>query len=922
MLTRESTRLSSSVPEVRITLDDDGSDPVISTKLSPPPLPRAYVPRPRLHALLDAGVEGPMTLISGLAGSGKTTLLASWIATRPKGLSAAWVTVESRDRDAPRFWAHVLAAIGSTPAGRTGPLTKLTPPRTAGDEGFLSRFIEAVGRLTRPLVLVIDDEQASGSREIDRVIERLAWLAPGPFRLVLATRRNPRMPLARLRAGGKMTQIRGGDLGFTVDEAKQLLRGFGVRLSEGGVEALVGHTEGWAVALRFAAEALPECPDREAFAREFAGNDRSVSEYLWEELLSRVPPELQLFLLRTSIADRLTLELAEQLTGTEAQTHLAALRRESSLVASLGGGWFRYNRLVTELLRARLTESEPGEASELHATAATWLAARGFAREALEHALAAGNSPLAAEVLSEMEIWPVLAPGGAALRKVIDRLPRGELAGYPDSLVAVAASRVVEGDTEEALGLLRSWQRSSRAPHAPPQRIRAAIVGLAAARRSGDVAATLRWSRRAVRQGDVDISEVEADRLRALLLEHRGWAMLSSGAREQARLDLSEGHRAARWIGDDALHLSCHSLLAACELGAGHVSAAADLANEALAFASERGMVTAVEVAMACFVLAAVHAERGELDALETLLESGRGAARGGNARDGSMWAMEARLRARVNRWRENPDVAANLLSATGRRLERDPDLRELSRSLAVEEAEMCLAAGRPEAAMQLLAKGEQAGEGLREAVVRARSASLQGKPDEAAAGLDRALESIAHEDVSALTAAWLLRAAMYWDQSDPTRAWEAMEHALLASEPDGIAYPFLFEDQSRELLWSHIGRGTGYEEWALTLLDRIESRRPAAGGATPTESLSARERTVLQYMDTLMSVNEISRELYVSTNTVKTHIKHIYRKLGVSRRRDAVERARALHLLDGHPTPSGIPAGTQRVAASAAAGD
>src|SRR5205814_5477642 len=167
-----------------------------------------------------------------------------------------------------------------------------------------------------------------------------------------------------------------------------------------------------------------------------------------------------------------------------------------------------------------------------------WLAAGGFSREALQHALAARSAPLAAEILSDMEIWPLLGPGGAAMREVIDRIPSAELADHPDAYVAVAASRVADGDTAGALALLRSWQRSSRAPHAPHQRIRAAIVGLTAARRSGDVGATLRWSRRAVRQGDVDISEVEADRLRAILLEHRGWAMLSSGAREQAQQDL------------------------------------------------------------------------------------------------------------------------------------------------------------------------------------------------------------------------------------------------------------------------------------------------------------------------------------------------------------------------------------------------
>jgi LuxR family maltose regulon positive regulatory protein len=857
-----------------------------------------------------------MTLISGPAGSGKTSLLSSWIESRSRATSIAWVTVESRDRDVPQFWAHVLASLASTPGGRTGPIAKLTPPRTAGDEGFLSRFIDAVGSAGRPLVLLIDDEQETGSRKIDRLIERLAWLAPDSFRLVLATRRSPGMPLARLRAGGKMAEVRGDDLAFTVDEARQLLSGLDVQLSDAGVEELIDRTEGWAVALRFAAPALRECADPEDFVRGFPGNEQAVSEYLGEELLARMPSDLQRFLLRTSVADRLTPELAEELAGTDAKKHLAVLRRERSVVTPLGAGWFRYNRLLTAFLRARLEGEQDVETSELHAAAAGWLAARGFTREALEQALAARNAPLAAEILSDMDIWPVLGPDGAGLRTVIDRLPRGELAGHPDAFVAVAASRVVEGDTVEALALLRSWQRSSRAPHAPHQRIRAAIVGLTAARRSGDVGATLRWSRRAVRQGDVDISDVEADRLRATLLEHRGWAMLWSGAREQARRDLSEGHRAARWIGDDALHLSCHSLLAACELESGHVSLATDLANEALAFAAERGMASSAEAAIAYFVLAQTHGERGELDVLETMLESGRDAARGGGVRDGSLWAMEARLRARVDEWHESPDVGANLLSATRRRLQQDPDLTELSWSLTVDEAEMCLAAGRPEAAAQLLASGEPAGGGLGEATVRAKLATAQGRSDDAIAVLEEALGTAAQDGVSALTAAWLHLAAVRWGRGDPARAWGAMEQALIVSEPDGIARPFLFEGHSRELLWSQVGRGTGCEEWAFTLLDRVESRRPAERGTTSTESLSDRERTVLQYMDTLMSVNEISRELYVSTNTIKTHIKHIYRKLGVSRRRDAVERARALRLLERLPAPPGIPAPTQHATA------
>ena len=692
-------------------------EPIIRTKLSPPPGPKPLVERTRLHALLDAGIEGPMTLVSGPAGR-REDHAPGFVDGElvPTGMSVAWVTMEAQDREVQRFWTHVLASIRETVGSRAGRLARLAPPRTGGDDRFLPRFIDAVAALPRPLVLVIDDAQETGSREVERIIERLVWLAPDSLRLVLSTRRDPRMPLARLRAGGKIAELRGSDLAFTVDEARELLRGLGLRLDRRDVELLTSRTEGWAVALRLAAVSLRRCADPDAFVREFAGSDQAVADYLVEELLSHMSPDLQRFLLRTSIADRLMLDLAEELAGTDAQSHLGTLERESALIVNLGDGWFRYNRLLTELLRARLALELPGQAPTLHAIASSWLAARGFSREALQHALAARSAPLAAEILSDMEIWPLLGPGGAAMREVIDQIPSAELADHPDAYVAVAASRVVDGDTAGALALLRSWQRSSRAPHAPHQRIRAAIVGLTASRRNGDVGATLRWSRRAVRQGDVDISDVEADRLRAILLEHRGWAMLWSGAREHAQQDLREAHRAARWIGDDALHLSVHSLLAACELRFGHISAATDLANEALVFAGGRGMTAAPEAALAYFVLAAAHGKRGEMDALEAMLRSGRDAARGGDVRDTPLWAMETRIRARLDHWEGNPDVGANLLSATRRRLEGDPDLVELAWTLALDEADLCLAAGRLEAAQQLLSGAGGRGEPVRAA--------------------------------------------------------------------------------------------------------------------------------------------------------------------------------------------------------------
>src|SRR5690242_20245933 len=193
-------------------------EPIIRTKLSPPIAPKPLVERARLQARLDAGTAGPMTLVSGPAGAGKTTLLASWTAARPRGSSVAWVTMEAQDREAQRFWTHVLASIREAMGTRAGAVGRLTPPRSAGDERFLPRFIDAVAALPRPLVLIIDDAQETGSREVERIIERLVWLAPDSLRLVLSTRRDPRMPLARLRAGGKIAEIRGRDLAFSVDE--------------------------------------------------------------------------------------------------------------------------------------------------------------------------------------------------------------------------------------------------------------------------------------------------------------------------------------------------------------------------------------------------------------------------------------------------------------------------------------------------------------------------------------------------------------------------------------------------------------------------------------------------------------------------------------------------------------------------------
>src|SRR6266567_1006013 len=379
------------------------------------------------------GRAGRITQVSAPAGSGKTFLLRSWIGAAGLTESTAWVPVHREERNPQRFWVSVLSAL-QTAAGST-----VVRPLTAAPDldgwAVVERLLKDLESLQDRAWLVIDDAHELRSAETLSQLELLLMRAPPELQFVLATRHDMRLGLHRLRLEGELTEIRAANLRFTLDEARALFGGAGVELPESALALLHARTEGWAAGLRLAALSLAGHPDPERFAAEFSGSERTVAEYLLAEVLERQNEEVRRLLLRTSILERVSGELADLLTGgSGGERILQDLEEAGAFVVSLDGrrSWFRYHRLFADLLQLQLRHTEPGELPALHATAAGWYAGNGYPAEAVRHAQAAQDWSLAARLLSNH--WVDLDLGGqaATAHELLTAFPAG---------VAAAASR-------------------------------------------------------------------------------------------------------------------------------------------------------------------------------------------------------------------------------------------------------------------------------------------------------------------------------------------------------------------------------------------------------------------------------------------------------------------------------------------------
>ena len=572
------------------------------------------------------GRAARVTEVSAPAGSGKTLLLRSWIAESGLAECAAWVTVQPGDRDAQRFWLSVLDALRGTAAG-SALVRELTaaPGLDAGD--IVERLLQDLGSLDDRIWLVIDDVHEQRSTEALRQLELLVMRAPAQLRFVLVTRHDLRLGLHRLRLQGELTEIRAAELRFTPQEARELFAAAGVVLPDLALALLVERTEGWAAGLRLAALSLAGHPDPARFAEEFSGSERTVAEYLLAEVLERQSEEVQRLLLRTSVAERVSGELADLLTGgSGGRRVLQDLEQAGAFVVSLDAGrsWFRYHRLFADLLQLELRRTAPGELPALQRAAAGWFAEHGYPVDAVRHAQAAGDWGLAAQLLFDTWLSVTLDGQQDTAHELLTGFPADIAAGDPELIALAAADELNRGSFEEAeRHLARATRELASVPAERRGRFQVTlgILRLLLGRQRSDLPAVAEEARRLLAPVEEDTAELGmSGERRALALISLGIAETWSYRHDEAERHLEQGVALARQIGRPYLELTGLAHGARIAVVRSHMLGA-QRSRQAIELAERHGWSEEPIAGVAYAQLATVMGVQGQLEEAERCLE-------------------------------------------------------------------------------------------------------------------------------------------------------------------------------------------------------------------------------------------------------------------------------------------------------------
>ena len=859
--------------------------------------------RPRLFDRLAASAR--VTVVSAPPGSGKTVLLRSWIGQVSLMGSAAWVPVGRNESDPQAFWPSVLAALRQTEAG-SALVQRLTAAPTLDGWGIVERLLADLAPLAEPLSLVVDDVQELGPDAL-RQLELLIMRAPPTLRFVLAGRRDVRLGLHRLRLEGELAEVRSPDLRFTVAEAQELFADAGVQLSSLG--RLVERTEGWAAGLRLAALSLAGHPEPERFAEEFSGSERTVAEYLLAEVLERQPEAVRRLLLRTSILDSVSGELADLLTGARGgERVLQDLEAANAFVVALDAGrsWFRYHRLFADLLQLELRCSEPDAVTGLHRQAAEWLAGHGDPVSAIQHAQAAADWESAARLLADH--WPEFHLDGKAA------LVHGLLVRFPPSVrhadAQLAALAVVD---ELAHGSLEAAERylalsqGQLASVSDGQRAQAQllleIARLMLARHRGDLfamtEALARLEELAEASDGAQLALGEDLRALALVgLDREYWTGQFSQAEQRIELGRELAHRS----GHPFLEFSSLAYQSSSEFFQSF-DRAAEHATRAVELAEQHGWSDEHAAGVAYNILGAVLTWQGRLDEAEPWIQRAERTVRVEAHPDTAIMVWVNRVSLESGRGRISEALAVRAPERLFAHLAANP----LRTTLQAFQLSAQVRAGDIEGAELALARLDD--DQRDRAETRLATALLrlsQDDPDAASAALARVLdESAPLFWPSAVIHAFLLEAIARDMLGDSIAAEAALECALDLAESNGVLLWFLQHPVPDLLLERHAQHGTAHPALTADILSLLAGRQLAPQPAGPEPllvALSDSEIRVLRYLPTNLTGPEIAGELYVSPNTVRTHLRHLYEKLSTHTRADAVARGRALGLLAPSP--------------------
>jgi LuxR family maltose regulon positive regulatory protein len=900
--------------------------PILATKLSiPRPRPNV-VNRPRLLERLNAGLHRHLSLISAPAGFGKTTLVSEWAAFIDR--QVAWLSLDEGESDPARFLTYLVAAVQTiAPTIGEEVLGVLQSSQPPPAEAIVTVLLNDLSTIQDPFVLVLDDYHLLNAASVDQALTYLVEHLPPQMHLVIATREDPALPLARLRARGHLTELRAADLRFTHAEAADFLAQVkGLTLSAQDIAALENRTEGWIAGLQLAALSMQGHQDVAGFIRAFAGDHRYIVDYLVEEVLERQPEAVRSFLLQTSILERLSGSLCDAVTGQEGgNERLLALERGNFFVVALDDTrhWYRYHHLFADVLSAHLLGEQPEQVSALHRRASAWYEQHGSTPDAIRHALSAGDLTRAAGLI-ELAI-PTLRQSRqeAAVLGWLKALPDELLRTRPVLSAAYAQTLLVSGefegvearlsDAERWLDTTRDASELASAPSAEMvvvdeaefRRLPASIALFRAAQAQarGEVATTMTYARRVL-----DLVAEDDHLLRGSAAGFLGLASWTSGDLEAAHRSYAECMARVQKAGHRSDALGCAIALADIRMAQGRLHEATRTYERALQLAAEQGIPVLRGVADMYVGMSELCLERNDLDAAtQHLLRSKELGEHMGLPQNRYRWRVAM---ARIREAQGDLDGALDLLSEAERLYVGDffPNVHPIAALVTrvwVRQERL------GEALDWVRERGLSAQDNLgylreyehitlaRVLLARYTSERRDRSIREAMGLLERLLqEAEAGERTGSVIEILVLQALAHQAQGDIPAALAPLSRALALAEPEGYIRIFVDEGSPMAHLLEAVVKheiAPHYVRQLLTAFGSVSERTPVT--QVLIEPLSERELEVLRLLGTDLNGPEMARELVVSLNTVRTHTKNIYSKLGVDNRRAAVRRAEELHL-------------------------
>lgn len=888
----------------------------LAAKLHIPAPRQNSVARPRLLARLDTH---PIALISAPAGAGKSTLLADWAAQTDRAV--AWVSLDDDDNDPARFWSYLVTALHSVTAhAGQALLHALNSGSDAALQPLLIDLLNDLNRAERPGALVLDDYHAILAPDIHDGVRFLLEHLPATLRVVIATRVDPPLPLARWRVRDQLTELRGSDLQFTRDEAASFLaRTMGLSLTAEQSQALTDRTEGWIAGLQLAALSLRGADDAPRVIAALTGAHQHVLDYLVEEVLAAQSADVQTFLMQTAILDRFCAPLCDAvLDRADSADVLIKLDKDNLFLVPLDAErqWFRYHRLFAELLRARLVSLRPTAPAQLHAKAAEWFEAAGSPEEAIGHALAAGKFDRAAQLIEHAWEAPLHAGQIVTVQRWLDALPVAALDARPLLRAAYGWTLVLRGRHAEAEpqvlaaeAALAAEPDETRTPLHTRTQAEIACLRSLIARVRGQAEEAQRYAEQAIALAPPE----------SALLRGNAYVVLGQVYFDQGQLDRAlAAYREALPLtlaGRSFVAVSLTRTYAALALRQqGRLHEAAAACREGLQLAAELGFEHLPAVSVIDVTLATILYEWNELAEAERYAAHAYELGRRGGYAEGQRvgGALLAKIRLAHGQLTEAGELLTELAAApqsgaaAGIALLIDVQVRQR------------LALGEPEAALRLagsLAEKVQSAPIIARtgaALILARALLAAGRTAEAYATLEECAATLeAHGHRGALIEALVVRARTLAALNQAERAQADLRRALTLAAPEGYVRVFVDEGQAvRSLLLELKDRLEPQTDeqlirYAARLLaafspddDDLESRLPPSANEALIEPLTDRELEVLRLMADGLTNSEIAAKLIVAESTVKKHINHLFDKLNAQTRVQAINTARHLGLI------------------------